>query len=129
MYSPTLVQIKGFDAYGSPKIVGMFLPTPVVEALVHYFSVLKEPNRRSDSTSDHESELRSSNTLESAVTHPSPLTDRMAASFSDSDQHVLRHTVTQYITSPSENRQEEVYHVAEGIELSKKSPYRGHYCS
>lgn len=64
MYSHTLVQIKGFDTYGTPKIVGCSLPTPVFEALVHYFTVPKESNRPSTNTSEHEGELRPCNGLE-----------------------------------------------------------------
>lgn len=67
MYSPTLVLIKGFDAYGTPKIVGFSLPTEVVEALVNYFAAQRESNRSSTTTHEDERGLETCTALEAAT--------------------------------------------------------------
>lgn len=112
MYSPTLAQIKGFDAYGTPNIVGCSLPKPLLEALVHYFTVPRESNRPSTTTSEHEGGLRPWNGLEAPFLQASPPKDRIAVYFFDSNQHTLLQTTTQDVTSPSESRKEAVYHAA-----------------
>jgi hypothetical protein len=104
MYSPTLVQIKGFDAYGSPRVVGWSLPTPVVEALVQYFAVPWKSSLPSTITSQHERRLRPRDPLEAAVPKESPITDRISVYFFGSDQDVLRKTATRDVTSLIENR-------------------------
>lgn len=106
MYSPTLVQIKVFDAYGTPKIVGCSLPTPVLEALVRYCTVPRESNHPSTTTSEHEGGLRPWNGLEAPFLQASPPKDRIAVYFFDSNQHTHLQTTTRDVTFPRETRKE-----------------------
>jgi hypothetical protein len=94
MYSPALVQIKGFDVYGSPKIVGWSLPTPAVEALVHYFSVSIETTGPFHGSGNLNGGITRGNAVQTAAQAQSALTNRVAVYFFDRSQHMLRHSPT-----------------------------------
>lgn len=112
MFTPSLVQVKGFDPHGSPKIVGWSLPAPMVEALRNYFSAHEEPIRPGDRSGGHEGERGQRNSSEAAIQRQSPTTDRIVVYFFQSDPQKRHHTTTQDGKSADENRKEDLYHVA-----------------
>lgn len=81
MHVPSLLEVKGFDFYCSPKIVGWTLPVAAVEALGHFFSVYDQPDCPPDKSDSSQERLAPDNPVPTVGLGQSFVKDRIGVLF------------------------------------------------